>query len=320
MDPIIQRALEDLGILTGRETRADAEMYTMNVGQALEYVKRKTYDVRYPELKGRQLVPPSDDQADTGAETISYEMFDEFGMAQIIANYADDLPMVDALMSKYEVPVVSIGNGWMYSIQDIRRSAMSRRPLTTKKAMASRRTFETKIDTMIAIGDSRIGIYGLANNPNVSKYAPITGNWTNSTPAANMLNDMIHLVKSTIVACGEMFEPNRLLMPLDKFQMAASKNLSTTGDSTRTVLAAFREIYPNIQVISWNRLATAGTGNTTRMVCYPYSSDVMTFEEPQPYEVFPPQAKNLAFIVPAHGRTAAVIMYYPLAVGYMDGV
>ena len=53
---------------------------------------------------------------------------------------------------------------------------------------------------------------------------------------------------------------------------------------------------------------------------YKKDPEVLTLEIPQEYEEMPPQAKNLQFHVPVHARIGGVIVYYPIAMAYMDGL
>ena len=47
----------------------------------LEHIKSKSYDVKYAELKARQLFPVSN-EAGAGVQTITYRTYDQAGSAQ----------------------------------------------------------------------------------------------------------------------------------------------------------------------------------------------------------------------------------------------
>ena len=68
---------------------------TAALSRQLEHMYAKTYDVKNGPLKSRQFVP-IDTSVDTGAEFFTYRQWDMVGMADLIANFADDLPRVDA--------------------------------------------------------------------------------------------------------------------------------------------------------------------------------------------------------------------------------
>ena len=310
--------LTALGLLSG-ELRGDSK-FTAVLAKQLDYVKAKTYDIVYPQLKGRMLIPVSHD-APSGAETITYRQWDEIGIASILANYADDIPLVDALAEEFTQKVYPIAAAYMYSIQDLRRAAMSNTRLDQKRARAARNAIEWKIEDMAAVGDSSVSATGLANNPNISLVSPVTGTWISAT-AAQMIADMLHFESTIIAACKETFMPTTLGLDIASYQRFATKVVSSSGDTVRTALSDFLQAAQSVtEVVSWNKLATADAAGTgPRAVMYPKDPNVLTLEIPQEYEEFPPQAKNLAYKVNTHARCAGVIVEYPVACGYMDGL
>jgi hypothetical protein len=318
MNPLVT-ALTMLGIFPGEELRHDSK-YTAVLAKQLEYVKTKTYDIVYPAFKARMLIPVSN-EADSGAETITYRQWDAFGMAQIISNYADDPPLVDALAEEFTQKVQSLGIGYQYSIQDLRRAAMSGQRLDQKRAAQSRKGVEQKIENIAATGDSAGGLNGVANNANVSLISPITGSWSGAT-GAQMVADMLHFESSIIIANKETFLPTTLVLDIASYRRFNSARISTTGDTHTTALQAFLASSQSVkEVKSWNKLANADAAGTgPRALMYDKSPDVLSLEIPQEYEQFPPQAKNYSFVVPAHARVGGVIWYYPIAGGYMDGL
>jgi hypothetical protein len=315
MNPFIL-ALTALGVVTERWDDA----FTATLEKQLEYVKTQTYDIVYPDLKARMFIPVSN-EADPGAETITYRQWDEFGMAQIIANYADDLPLIDALVDESVQRVRSIGAAYQYSIQDLRRSAMANSRLEQRRARAARRAIEQKIENIAATGDTSVGLYGIANNPNVTSVSAVTGSWASAT-GAQMVADMNHLAAQSVTLNKETFLPDTLLLDITSYNLFANTRISTTGDTHTSALEAFLKGSPYVkEVHPWYKLAKANAaGSGPRAICYTKSPEVLTLEIPQEFEQMPPQAKNLSFLVPAHARIGGVIIYYPIGVHYMDGL
>lgn len=315
----LKMVLSTLGFFNDKEIMRQDAKYTAILEKKLEYLKTKIYQVVYPKLKARMLIPVSND-ADPGAETITYEQWDDFGMAQIIANYADDLPLVDALAEDFTTKVKGIGAAYQYSIQDLRRSAMANADLSTKKGRAARKFVEWKIEDIAATGDSNYGLTGFANNANVTLTSPTTGTWSGAT-AAQIIADLDKLVSAIVVATKETYTPDTIAMDVTLYNIIAHKRVSTTGDTSRTVLQDYIESSPYIdEIAAWNKLAQADAAGTgPRIVAYPKDPDVLSLEIPQEFEQFPPQAKNLAFVIPVHARCAGVIVPIPVAMGYMDG-
>ncbi len=305
-------------VLAAINWKEDAK-YTAVLARQLEHLKTKVYDVIYPQFKARQLIPVSN-EADPGAETITYQQWDSFGMATWISNYGDDLPLVDALTEDFTSKIKGMGVAYQYSVQDLRRSALSGTSLPEKKARATRRFIEQKIEDVAATGEAVLNILGIANNPNVALITPTTGTWSTAT-AAEMIADLDKLVFSIILLTAETYPPTRIVLPLALYNIIARKRLSTTGDTSHTVLQDYIDSSPSVtEIIPWNKLATANAAGTgPRIIAYTPDPDVLSLEIPQEYEQFPPQAKNLAFVVNTHARTAGVLMPLPMAVAYMDG-
>lgn len=292
---------------------------TAALARELEHIYAKTYDIKYAELKARKFIPV-DTSVDPGAEFFTYRQWNMFGMAEIIANYADDLPRVDALAKEFPAKIHSLGASYGFSIQDMRRAAMSGSQLDNKRAMAARRAHEQAVDQIGAVGDSDAGLLGFTNNGNVPLVSPVTGQWvTNTATSQQIVEDLNTLVNSIVTATLETFSPDTLILPAPAFQIINTKPMSSTGDSDKTVLRWFLDNNPYISNIDqWNKLNDAGAGGVSRTIAYKRSEEVLALVIPQEFEQLPPQARNLEFVIPTHSRIGGVRMQYPLAVAYMD--
>lgn len=299
--------------------RWDAK-FTAVLEKQLEFVKTQTYDIVYPEMKARTIIPVNND-VDPGAETITYRQWDSFGMAQIISNYADDLPLIDALVEEFQQKVKSLGAAYQWSIQDLRRSAMAGAQLDQRRARAARRSIEQQIENIAALGNSKAGLKGFAKHPNVPLVVLPNGGWAAAT-ADEIIEDLNFMATSIVNTTKETFLPDTLVLPVASYNIIATKRISTTGDTHTTVLEAWLRSNPWVtNVGTWNKLANANaTNNGPRAVMYKRDAEVLTLEIPQEFEQLPPQAKNLAFQVPVHARIGGVIVYYPIAMAYADAL
>jgi len=306
--------------------QADVEQYcnirldageTAALARQLEHIYAKTYDIKYAELKARRFIP-IDTTVDSAADFFTYRQWDMFGMAKIIANYADDLPRVDALAKEFPAPIKSLGASYAYSIQDMRRAAKTGSQLSERRARAARRAHEQAFDEIMALGNADAGIGGFLNNANVPIVSAITGTWvTSSATPLQMLADLNELASSIVLATLEMFEPDALLLDHTAFKLVNTTPMSV--DNSMTVLKYFLENSPYIRnVEQWNKLNTAGAGGTSRAVAYKRDEEVLSGVEPQPFEQFPPQWRNLEAVVPTHSRIGGVRIQYPLGIAYMD--
>jgi hypothetical protein len=309
-----------IGALPAHVTRADAGGYTKNLYDQLTAVKTTTYDQRYVAFKARRLIPIANDTS-PAAEKVKYYSWSEFGMSQIIAKYSDDLPLVTALRQTFEADIVPFGQAYEYTVQDVIRAAMSGESLSSRDAIACRTIFEQTVEEVAAVGNSKTGLTGLANHPNVTIYVPTTGTWSTAT-GIEMALDAIGFMNAIVIACKEVFMPNTLVLDITSHRLFMTTPVSTTGDSMNTAARYFlNHAGQAVTIESWNKLRTADAAGTgPRAVMYPMDRMVLEMEIPLEYTELPPQAKNLAFIVNTHGRIGGVNMYYPPAVGYMDGL
>ena len=132
----------------------------------LEFVKAKTFDVRYAALKARTLIPVTN-AAGPGAATITYEQHDQVGIAKIIASYGDDLPRADIKGREFTGRVRSLADAYGYNLQEIREAQMAGKPLQQRKADSARRAVLQLENTIGFFGNTEHSLVGFFNNPNI---------------------------------------------------------------------------------------------------------------------------------------------------------
>ena len=296
--------------------------FTAVLNDQLEAIKAATYDIKFAVLKARLFIPVSN-EVDTGATSITYRQWTEYGVAKIIANYADDLELVNALVEEFTSPVKSIGKAYQFTVQDLRASAMSGARLDSRLATAARNAIERGIEQIAAFGrigtDPSGGLTGLLNHPNVPLVTPITGSWASATPA-QIVADLNKIVASVVTSTLETHTPNTILMSSDLFEIINQTPIAV--DNQTTILRSFlaNNVYIT-DIDTWQPTELADAGGTgPRLVCYFRDPEVLELEIPQEFEQFPPEARNLSFIVNCHARVGGVIIHYPFAIAYMDGL
>jgi len=295
----------------------------------LEFIKSRSYDVVYPELKAIQLIPVST-EAGSGAETITYQQFDQVGVAKIIANYADDLPRADIKGKEFTAKVRSIGDSYGYNVQEIRAAQMANRNLTQRKANAARRANDQLVDSLAWYGDATHGLVGLLNNPNITAVEVQVGattakkKWAEKNPDEILL-DLNDGVTDIIELTNGVEVPDTILIPIAQLALIQKTRLAAGTDTT--ILQFFLANNPSITRIEWvvqlkavDPLPSGDTGPKDVMVVYQRNPDKLTLEIPQSYEQFPAQERNLEFVIPTHSRFGGVIIYYPLSVSVVEGI
>ncbi len=311
----LRRLQEDMESIAG--VRMDAGETAMFARQ-LEHIYAQVYEIRYAQLKARRFFPV-DTSVPSGAESFTYRMYNMFGAAAIIANYADDLPRVDVLGKEFSSLIKSLGASYGYSIQDIRRAAMAGAQLEVTKARAVRRAHEQSFDDIAAFGNAAAGLGGVTNNANVPLVTPDNNPWDTAT-SLQIIDDLNKLVNAIVTSTREIFIPDTVLLDDTSFEVVSTKPMSSTGDTDKTVLRYFLDNNPYINNVDrWNKLNDAGAGGVTRIMAYPRDPEVVQIVEPQPFEQFPPQWRNLEAVIPTHSRVGGVRIMYPLGMAYMDG-
>ena len=308
------------------QLRGDANE-TFFFARELEYVKSKSYDIEFPEMKAFKHIPIST-EAGEGALSITYAQFEEVGMARIIESYADDLPRADIRGKEYTQLVKSVGASYGYSVQEIRSSVYAGRSLTQRQANAARRANDQKINRLAWFGDQTYQILGMLNNANIPIATVLNdgvGNateWTTKTPD-QILRDMNELANGINFVTKGVEMPNTLLLPIAQYTLIASTPRSTTSDTT--ILEYFIQNNPFITTVDWVPELTGagpvvGMAATDVMIAYDKNPDKLTMEIPMPFTQYPPQERGLEFVVPCESRYGGIIVYYPLSLSIGFGI
>lgn len=290
-------------------------------GPALEQVKARTYDRKYPNLRARQFIP-LDPEIDPATQTMKIRSYSQVGMAKLLASYADDLPRADVKAEEMVVSFKGIGTSYGYGLDEVKAAAKAGYPLDAQKAAAARRATEVTIDRVLAEGDAATGLIGLLNQPNALTYAVPNGaggttEWSTKTPA-EILADLVGICEYVNLQTAEVEQPDLIIMPRAQLVLLRTSRYDTNSD--KTILEWFQSTYPGVAVESWARLQGAGAGGADRMVAYTRSPDHLQGAVPQEFEQLPVQERGLQFVIPCHARVGGVAVYYPLSMAYGDGI
>ncbi len=300
---------------------------TLFFARELESVKTKTYDKLYANLTAKSVIPVSN-EADPGAETITYYQYETVGFAKIISNYADDLPRADAKGKLFSSVVKGLGASYGYSIQDIRAAKKAGKPLTQVKANAARQSIEQKENQLAYFGDAENNIVGLFTHPNVTTYVlPADGTLNGATASTKLidktpnqvLRDLNGMSIRPSKLTGGVEKPDTLLLPLDVYADLDTRPRSDNSDTT--ILEFFLKKSPNIkEVIPITECSGAGNAGADLAFMYTKDIDKVSLEIPQPFEQFTPQMEGLEFVVPCHSRFGGIISPYPLSMIKASGI
>lgn len=296
---------------------------TAGFARQLEYIEAEIYKVDYPQNRAREFIPV-DTTVPAWAETFTWRIYDWAGMAKIITRFADDLPAVDVMAAEITQKVQTMGGSFSYSLQDLRAAVKLGMNLETEKGELSREAHENKIEDLSTFGDAAAGLPGFLNNANVpilSAPGTLTGDWLNpATTPKEVLADMHTIANSVAITTKNTQKPDTMLLPFEHYAYVSTTQLNDFQETT--ILDAFLKQSPFVRnVDQWLPLALADAARTgPRAMCYRRDPKVVRLVLPAPFNMLPPQAKNLAFTVPCESRIGGVSWRRPLAAVYADGI
>lgn len=292
----------------------------------LELIKARSYDVRYSELKARELFPVSN-EGGPGITSITYRTYDQVGAAKIINAYANDLPRADVAGQETSIPVRSVGTSYAYNIDEIASSQLTGAALDQRRANAARRAVEQKVNSVAFFGDAEHGLPGLFSNPNIPTGAvvnPGSGTeWVNKTPD-QILFDVNDLFSDIFETTKMVERGNTLLLPPSQWSYISSMPRSANSDTTILMylvqnspyLTSVTDIIPVNECDSTLNPLLASDA----MVAYDRNPDKLQLEIPVELEMLPVQQKNLELVVPGRSRLAGLNIYYPLSLAIATGI
>lgn len=301
LSPNLEFRSDEDGVMTARQ---------------LDYVKTRVYEAEMPPLTGLQMVPVSTEVPEW-AETYTWRMYDEVGMAKFIANYADDLPRADVKGTEQTARIKDLGDAYGYNIAELRTSNATGTNLPTRKANAARRAIDQKLNRVALIGDLDYGFYGIANHPNIGE-TTITGDWSNeTTTGSTILTDLTTLYNAVQNQSYDFHTPNTLAVTPEARTAITTKFVKESSD--KTVWQFFTEQYPGVSLISSRELAGVDSGQDIALM-YERNVDNMSLELPMAFNQLAAQARNLELVVPCLARCGGVTLYYPLSITKAVGV
>lgn len=329
MIEVVSRQLANAGY------RCDAGE-TAAFARQLEVIQTKIYEVKFPDTKWRSLLPINSN-IPLGARAVTYRMFEGYGDAKFLDNFAtEDFPTAEMKGSEFSEVVRSIGDKYMYSVQDLRASALMSVSLDVEKAKIARKVIERKFDQVCATGGGPFK--GLLNHQNANSFTPATKtaggtHWLgagpvyafNATPQ-EIVADIRAMCENAKLQTNSLYEAFDLVVGT-KGDVALSRPYTYRDGVTNQVVITDQSIgqyalktIPYLRSIStWNRCDTAGAGSTERIALYPRDPEVIEARVPLDFEQFAPQLSGMSFVTHCHAQFGGVIVRQSKALWYADG-
>lgn len=315
----------------------------------LEYIQAQSFDVLYPDLMGRSCFSLNTEGGE-GINTITYRSYDKRGETAIIAGKATDLPRGDISGEEYSITVKTLGNAFGYSRQELAAAKVTGMPLEARKAEATRRSYEEKVNQLIWFGNPENKINGVYGGPadapwstvTISPVAlPATGTdrtWGGADKTQDeIIKDLTDAMASMYKDTLKLFKPDMVFMSVEK--KLYLENTPRTGYTDTSILSWFlannRFIKSESQIKDINELEGIFpdvAGGETINDFKPDGSGVEGFtivasgadnariREPFPYMHLPVQYKGLEFEINCYGRFAGIEMIRPAAFQHFTNI
>lgn len=293
----------------------------------LEHIKASSYDVLYADLPARMLFPVSH-EVNEGAETIVARSYDSAGQAQIVNNYADDIPRADVGGSERTISIRTIAAAYGYNTQEIKNAVFTGMDLSSRRMMAAARAMEERINNIAFFGDAEAGLTGLFSHSGIPSgdVADGAGGDTEfSTKTADeIITDINDLFSDMFKTTNMVEQADTLLLPPAQWSYISSTP-RTTGTDT-TILQYIVNNSPYLKgtdsIIPVNQCTAANnpTLSTDSMVAYNRNNRKLELEMPMEVQHEPVQMHNLEFVINMTARTAGLNVYYPMSLSIATGI
>ena len=295
----------------------------------LDYIKAQAYDKLFPELSSLRYMPITSDVPE-GAETATWYGYEPTGMAEIIANYADDLPRADVKGEPNTSHIKSLGVSYGYNAQEMRASVYTGKNLDARKATAARRANDQAVNKIAFMGsgkDNLVGLFSDAAGIPEFTLSEVDVNSVKHTEfkykTADQIQEDLNNMQAYIDKLTNSIErPDTLALPSHIFMDLSTRRIP---DTQITILAFLKENSPYINNFeSWNELSAEATlfNPTNKNVAFLYTKDPEKFslELPMQFKQYPVQVKNLETVIPCESRCAGLMIYYPLSMLLAKGI
>lgn len=295
--------------------RADAGEVVFTRGQ-LEAVEQVIYEELFSEnLEGLSVIPTRQ-SFDRGATTYSYMVETKTGVAKLMRDDATDAPAVDASLAKVTRSVAEFGAGYVYTVSQGERAALSGFDLTASKARSAARAIAQALNDHGLSGSTDHSVAtGFTNDANVNSATLTDSNWTTVTAAA-MYSTLVDVKEKVITQSSALHNPTEILV--STFIMNKIQSTRLADGTAETVLEAFRKNNPGITVRRMTSLTGAGGSNIDRIVCWERSPAVAEHIIPIMYDEASPDKRGFTYSVQARGKSFGTAVRYPLAICYGD--
>lgn len=246
------------------------------------------------------------------AKYFEYPEFDGVGIAQIIADYSDDLPLVDAFMTEKQGKVFRFGNAFLISTDEIKAGAATGQPLSTRKQALAFEAHDNLLDKLVWSGSAPHGIVSVFDQPNINNVVA-SGSWTDATVAVNDITAMIDAVESSTQGYHHVTD---ILLPA-----SARRVMQRLVDNTTLSYGElFTRNNPGLTIRYMQFLDNYDGAGGKAALAFEKNPLNASIEIPEATNVLPGQVKDLHIKYPVTSKATGLIVFRPLTMAVIKGI
>lgn len=301
----ITKHLEDMGV-----DKADAagiwtvKQLTANLNRA--------YDKEYPDNSVVNIFPVSN-EIPGHAKYFEYPEYDGVSLAQIIADYSDDLPLVDAFMTEKQGKVFRFGNAFLISIDEIKAGAATGQSLSARKQALAFEGHDNLLDKLVWSGSTPHGIPSVFNAANVNQVTANAAGWTS---AMNAVSDITTMIDTIETATQGLHHVTDILLPASARRVMQGLVQNTT--------ISYGELFtrnnPGVTIRYLQFLDNYDGAGGKAALAFEKDPLNLSIEIPEVTNVLPGQPRDLHFKYPVTSKSTGLIIYRPLTVAVLKGI
>lgn len=286
--------------------------------QELHKIRSTAYEKEYPVGSALRVFPVTNELSDTD-KTFEYQTFDKVGYAKIIADYTDDLPTVDALMSTEFGKVFRLGNAFLISIDEIKAGQRTGKSLSTRKANAAQNAHDQLVNRLVFKGSKQHGIISVFNHPNITKIVAAK-QWfetaTKTKNAEDAYNDLTNAIEALETQTDGQHRATHILIPPSVRKVLMVR----MPETTESYLQYFEKQNSGIVIESIAELEDIDGAGNKGVLVYEKDPMNMSIELPELFNMLPAQPKDLHFKVPCTSKCTGLTIFRPLTIVLITGV
>lgn len=246
------------------------------------------------------------------AKYFEYPEFDGVGIAQIIADYSDDLPLVDALMTEKQGKVFRFGNAFMISVDEIKVGAATGQSLSARKQALAFEAHDNLLDKLVWSGSAPHGIVSVFDHPNINNVVA-TPDWSDPINAVNDVTAMIDAVESNTQGFHHVTD---ILLPA-----SARRSMQRLVDNTTLSYGElFTRNNPGVTLRYMQFLDNYDGAGGKAALAFEKNPLNASIEIPEVTNVLPGQPRDLHFKYPVTSKSTGLIIYRPLTFAVIKGI